>query len=547
MTNQSQVESAPFGDKPLETALLEAATKHSAPFAAISSDASLSSQDSVAKIPDNFVDFYEILQKPPTSTQTELRRQISALYLEAQKNLDHRNPQKKLFFNQIYENHLPRARYVLLDDKRRAEYDGHVRTFRDDRAAQRAAAQRATAQNQIAPKNSQNSSANNTFDSNAFAKKDAEEGKLATKASTELDLAQLAAHRETLWQQWQESLDAATEIAPRLELVATPEQAARAEIRDVYMQKTSDIVRKEERARREQSRLRQQKRWAEQGAKREEDRAKAQRELENEKRRQTELAQHQNSRARHAAQQTKIGAALVLFLLGAALLLRFNPGANATASSTRTAKLSQGQSAYRSVVAQIPGEIQCVDYDRGMEGTSYHETTSANLGGKYRTGSGVDISEGNGSYVVTDTAAGEWIEYSINVARAGNYDLSALVASQKGGGEFQISVNGNDVSGAIPVRATGDNDTFQSVEKSGIALRSGQQILRLSFPRASADNSAGNFASLALRFSAAQGGGFAAQFGAFLLPLELMLLSGGAFFFGQNVGARIEKRHTKAA
>jgi hypothetical protein len=84
------------------------------------------------EVPVNFVDLYEVLQVPPETQASIIRKRIMELYLEAQKNLDHRNNKKRLFFNQMFEVHLPQARYLLLDPKRRATYDGHLHIFRED-------------------------------------------------------------------------------------------------------------------------------------------------------------------------------------------------------------------------------------------------------------------------------------------------------------------------------------------------------------------------------------------------------------------------------
>ncbi|OQW96356.1 MAG: hypothetical protein BWK77_05105, partial [Verrucomicrobia bacterium A1] len=67
----------------------------------------------------------------------------------------------------------------------------------------------------------------------------------------------------------------------------------------------------------------------------------------------------------------------------------------------------------------IPGFIQAEDFDTGGEGVGYHDTTAANEGGQYRTGEGVDIAASAGAsngYLVGWAKAGEWIEYTVNVA-----------------------------------------------------------------------------------------------------------------------------------
>ena len=55
----------------------------------------------------------------------------------------------------------------------------------------------------------------------------------------------------------------------------------------------------------------------------------------------------------------------------------------------------------------IPGTIEVEDFDKGEEGSSYHDEDSINDGGSYRTDVGVDIdTSGNGGFVVGWTKKG---------------------------------------------------------------------------------------------------------------------------------------------
>jgi hypothetical protein len=72
------------------------------------------------------------------------------------------------------------------------------------------------------------------------------------------------------------------------------------------------------------------------------------------------------------------------------------------------------QQAFNGVVQQIPGLITIPDYDLGGEGVAYHDTTAGNAGKTYRS-DGVDLSRDAGAVSVGWTAAGEWLEYTVNV------------------------------------------------------------------------------------------------------------------------------------
>ena len=153
-------------------------------------------------------------------------------------------------------------------------------------------------------------------------------------------------------------------------------------------------------------------------------------------------------------------------------------------TNTPTATLTTGQSAYPSGVAwAIPGTIQAENYDLGGETVAYHDSDVANTGGQYRTGDGVDIeatSDTGGGFNVGWTQANEWLEYTVNVAAAGNYTLTERVASGAGGGSFRIEFNSVDKTGAIATPNTGGWQTYQTLTQT-VNLSAGVQIMRIYF------------------------------------------------------------------
>ena len=126
---------------------------------------------------------------------------------------------------------------------------------------------------------------------------------------------------------------------------------------------------------------------------------------------------------------------------------------------------------------------------------------TANEGGAYRTGEGVDIEDSSSStypYDVGWTQAGEWLEYTVNVSQTGTYTLTIPVASQGIGGTFHLEQDGTNVSGTLTVPDTGDWQTYQSITKS-VSLTKGQHVLRLSFDSNGSSGYIGNI--LALQFT----------------------------------------------
>lgn len=147
-------------------------------------------------------------------------------------------------------------------------------------------------------------------------------------------------------------------------------------------------------------------------------------------------------------------------------------------------------------VKDIPGIIECEDFDGGAEGMSFHDSDNVNEGDvkNYRTDSGgVDLVKGNGGTVIGYTAQGEWLDYTVNVAQAGEYEYEATVSSGNDGAAFSLSVikDGQMTQLAnVKVPKTGDNDwsKYKTVKgKLSKPLEAGEQTLRITIEGAYAN------------------------------------------------------------
>jgi len=164
------------------------------------------------------------------------------------------------------------------------------------------------------------------------------------------------------------------------------------------------------------------------------------------------------------------------------------------------------QQPYNGTLHAVPGRIQAEEYDQGGSGVAYSDNTAENEGGAMRTGEGVDISSNStgSGYSVGYIESGEWVEYTVDVAQAGDYTLDALVASDSGGGAFHVEVDGQNVSGNVSFGATGGWDSWETVSTSGVSLDAGQQVIRVSMDESWWDL---NSLDLSLDGSSSGGGG----------------------------------------
>ncbi len=127
----------------------------------------------------------------------------------------------------------------------------------------------------------------------------------------------------------------------------------------------------------------------------------------------------------------------------------------------------------------IPGIIEAEDYDKGAQDFTYHDSSPGNIAGAYRPTEGVDIYDRNGTgYHIGNVAAGEWVEYSVDVKTSGMYDVSANIASFQDGGKFSFRI-GNILSDTITVVKSGSALQTKKLT-TRMNLRAGIQIMRFS-------------------------------------------------------------------
>jgi len=157
-------------------------------------------------------------------------------------------------------------------------------------------------------------------------------------------------------------------------------------------------------------------------------------------------------------------------------------------------------------VGATPITIQAEDYDLGGEGVAYHDTTAGNIGAVYRNDN-VDVKLISGTtnqYRLSDAAVGEWVEYSIDVQQAGNYELEIRLSNADPNGRVHLEVDGVNVTGALTVPDTNSFSVFQSVKKT-FALTTGAHVLRLAMDVAASTGSVAGVDWMKLTFVPPQG------------------------------------------
>ncbi len=134
-------------------------------------------------------------------------------------------------------------------------------------------------------------------------------------------------------------------------------------------------------------------------------------------------------------------------------------------------------------VIQIPGAFEAENYDIGGEGISYHDTSEGNTYNNYRT-DGVDIGSiaTTGGFCIGGTEGGEWIEYSVNVAETGYYDIDFLYSSGSPtlatiGASFEDI--GQSLFNGFTLAKTTNWSTYVTLTKPAVLMPAGNHVLRI--------------------------------------------------------------------
>ena len=148
---------------------------------------------------------------------------------------------------------------------------------------------------------------------------------------------------------------------------------------------------------------------------------------------------------------------------------------------------------YQGNIVSIPSQViepGHYDYYEGGVGQniSYFDVSTVNEAGTFRNTEYVDAGPTSGEgNTVSYINEGEWLEYTVNIAQAGTYDLSFRYTSGNtgGGGPFHIEVDGNTVADNITVAFTNSAWTLWATKTVvGVIIPEGQHVIRLVFDNA---------------------------------------------------------------
>lgn len=137
--------------------------------------------------------------------------------------------------------------------------------------------------------------------------------------------------------------------------------------------------------------------------------------------------------------------------------------------------------AYQGKAADVPGKVEAEFYDEGGSGVAYKDTDTKNEGdAKFRTDEYVDIVKAGNGMAVGYTTTAEWLQYTINVTKAGDYYIGANMSCGTSDPACTISIDGKKVASITGTGVSQDWDTYAIGAASGkVTLTAGEHIMKV--------------------------------------------------------------------
>ncbi|MCQ2061956.1 MAG: endo-1,4-beta-xylanase [Fibrobacter sp.] len=169
---------------------------------------------------------------------------------------------------------------------------------------------------------------------------------------------------------------------------------------------------------------------------------------------------------------------------------------NTTGLAGGTAVDPEPQLPFKGTPHAIPGKIEIEDFDipgkgkneDGSYNTSFADNDSDNNGDSdYRSDTGVDLYKKATGIAAGYNADGDWLEYTVDIAKAGDYTVYVSAATPSAGPNFTLTLDPGTkdekvIADAVEVlpSSSGDSEDYDDFQKvsAKVTLPAGQHILR---------------------------------------------------------------------
>lgn len=145
---------------------------------------------------------------------------------------------------------------------------------------------------------------------------------------------------------------------------------------------------------------------------------------------------------------------------------------------------------FKKVIIGNNATINAVDYDLGSQRTAYFDKdtasymytpgvkTQGNRGRSYRN-DGVDIQRDDNGYHVFSIEDGEWLQYTVEVAKKGNYTAKFNVTTDNAAGQISLTVDNAASAGNVALTNDDTSKNWHLAELKNIQLKKGVNKIRV--------------------------------------------------------------------
>ena len=144
---------------------------------------------------------------------------------------------------------------------------------------------------------------------------------------------------------------------------------------------------------------------------------------------------------------------------------------------------------FKGVAGKIPGTIEGEDFDEGNDNDSYGgasgdgDADRTDYRGEDSKHYSVTVVKSGTGYAVGYTSADQWMEYTVEVAKDGEYEIAAGVSNGSGSGTITLAMDKTKIADLSFTGADNDWDTYE--EATGKAtLTAGKHTLRVTLNNA---------------------------------------------------------------
>lgn len=152
---------------------------------------------------------------------------------------------------------------------------------------------------------------------------------------------------------------------------------------------------------------------------------------------------------------------------------------NEEVKGSSSVKVVEPNKPYGGSAAVIPGKIEAENYDEGASGMAYFDQSDGNKCDDYTNHyrkDDVDLKEISGGVAVGSFEGDEWLSYTVDVQKDGDYDVTLHLGEGNDSGSLSVEFDESNVSFDVNVKKLGSWGTFDDVKVSKkVSLKKGVQ------------------------------------------------------------------------